>query len=119
MSNHVLFHKNDDACKGLGRYLAEHWMHSHPSVKPCDLYPGKEFTWGYFNIPQGGTAEQRELKSAPRFKLEDYVHSRHCRHESHIENFLSERMRNYELLYNITEVDADWWGWDFLHRSIE
>ena len=117
-SEHILFHKND-YCKGWGRLLAEHWVHSHPSVKPCDLYPGKEFTWDYFNIPQGEKAEQRELKSAPRFKLKDYVHSRHCHHESQIENFVSERMRNYELLYNITEVDGDWWGWDFLHRSIE
>jgi hypothetical protein len=41
-----------------------------------------------------------------------------CKDESRVENFVSERMANYELLYNITEVDVDWWGWEFLLRSL-
>ncbi len=116
--DHILF-RRDNGCKGWGRYLAEHWVHSHPSVKPCDLYPGKEFTWYYHGIPQGAQLELRELKLAPRFQFEDYVKRKICDHESRVENFVSERMANYELLYNITEVDVDWWGWEFVHRSFQ
>jgi hypothetical protein len=117
-SDHEVFNTNS-SCKGWGRYLAEHWVHSHPSVKPCDLYPGKEFTWDYYNVPQGALLEQRELKLAPRFKFEDYIiHSRYCNDEYEIENFVSERKWGYEVLYNM-EMDVDWWGWEFLHRSIQ
>jgi hypothetical protein len=27
----------NNACIGKGRFAAEHWIHSHPSVMPCDL----------------------------------------------------------------------------------
>ena len=127
-NDHILF-RNDVPCKGWGRFLAEHWVHSHPSVKPCDLYPGKEFIWAYENIPQGAKLELRELKLAPRFQLEDYILEMHskkndfswkvCKDESRVENFVSERMANYEVLYNVTEVDVDWWGWEFVLRSFQ
>jgi hypothetical protein len=117
-NDHILFNMNN-YCKGWGRYLAEHWVHSHPMVKPCDLYPGKEFTWSYHKVPKGAQLEQRELKLAPRFQLEDYIMRKACLNESRIENFVSERMANYELLYNITEVDVDWWGWEFVLRSFQ
>ena len=29
----------DRACKGYGRYFFESWVYTHPSVRPCDLYP--------------------------------------------------------------------------------
>jgi hypothetical protein len=34
-------------CIGNGRYAAEHWIHSHPNVKPSDLYTSPDYTWGY------------------------------------------------------------------------
>lgn len=36
---------------GLGRFAAEHWLCSHPSLVPCDAYPGAEFSWGYDHMP--------------------------------------------------------------------
>jgi hypothetical protein len=30
-------------CYATGRYAAEHWAYSHPSVRPCDVYPSPKF----------------------------------------------------------------------------
>ena len=109
----------DNPCKGRGRYLGEHWVHSHPSVKPCDLYPGKEFTWAHLRVPQGNL--QKELMKAPRFKFNEYVLPGMCMDKYpetlSSEDFVELRKQNYELLYNITDLDESWWGWEFLQRS--
>mmetsp|Transcript_14507 Transcript_14507/g.31486 ORF Transcript_14507/g.31486 Transcript_14507/m.31486 type:complete len:376 (-) Transcript_14507:36-1163(-) len=114
------FHE-DNPCKGRGRYLGEHWVHSHPSVMPCDLYPGKEFTWAHLRVPPREELK-KELRKAPRFRFEEYVLPGMCL-EKHPEtlsskDFVRVRMQNYELLYNITDLDESWWGWEFLQRSI-
>ena len=110
----------DNPCKGRGRYLGEHWVHSHPSVKPCDLYPGKEFTWAHLRVPQGNL--QKELMKAPRFKFNEYVLPGMCMDKYpetlSSEDFVELRKQNYELLYNITNLDESWWGWEFLKRSM-
>ena len=36
--------QEDKPFRGGGWYLVKHWAHSHPSVRPCNLYPGTEFT---------------------------------------------------------------------------
>jgi hypothetical protein len=36
---------------GLERFALEHWSASHPSVKPCDVYPNPRFMGGYTNLP--------------------------------------------------------------------
>lgn len=107
-------------CRGWGRYLAEHWVHSHPSVKACDVYPGKDYVWNYANIPTGTKLDERELEMAPRFKFQDYVlpGMSGCENEGILLDFVSLRKQNYELLYNITKLDDDWWGWEFLKRSL-
>ena len=38
-------------CGPTGRYVAEHWSHSHPAVVPCDAYPNPRFMWGYNGLP--------------------------------------------------------------------
>jgi hypothetical protein len=43
--------QGNNPCRGFGRSFYEHWVHSHPSVMPCDLYSGEAFTWGYTSIP--------------------------------------------------------------------
>lgn len=79
------------SCKGTGRYAFEHWIHSHPHDRPCDLYTTINFTWGYDGLPtvlhgddddnddddaegivvdaaaDDGTDRMFELKPAPRF----------------------------------------------------
>ena len=114
-------YQEDNPCKGRGRYLGEHWVHSHPSVQPCDLYPGKEFTWAHLRVPPRGEIA-KELVRAPRFKFDEYVLPGMCM-EDYPEtlrksDFVLLRQENYEMLYNISYLDEDWWGWEFLRRSI-
>ncbi|KAL7540337.1 hypothetical protein ACHAXR_011541 [Thalassiosira sp. AJA248-18] len=113
------FHE-DNPCKGRGRYLGEHWVHSHPSVMPCDLYPGKEFTWAHLRVPSGDL--RKELRRAPRFRFDEYVLPGMCLSEHpetlSINDFVELRKQNYEMLYNITDLEESWWGWEFLQRSI-
>ena len=98
----------DNPCKGFGRYLFEHWIHSRPYVQPCDLYNEKLFKFGYSDIPNGNFT--KKLHMVPRFDFDDY-NLQSCRrsHEEH----LADRKWNYEAIYNITELDESWWGWKF------
>jgi len=38
-------------CDAMGRHAAEHWVHSHPRVKPCDL-SNSNYTWNYDGVPE-------------------------------------------------------------------
>jgi hypothetical protein len=53
---------------GIGRYAMEHWLGSHPSMLPCDVYPGV-YDWKYLNLPDSKTPWVPDLKTAPRFPL--------------------------------------------------
>lgn len=114
--------REENACKGSGRYLMEHWVHSHPSVRPCDLYAGSKFTWGYDFIP--GRHWDLALSAAPRFEFDNYAFSssRWACHDSpdalQISKFVEVRLKTYEVLYGVIGLDRDWWGWDFIRRSI-
>jgi hypothetical protein len=41
---------DNDWRRGTGRFASEHWVHSHPYVTPCDVFPGP-FVWSYELIP--------------------------------------------------------------------
>lgn len=108
-------------CKGRGRFLGEHWVYSHPSVRPCDLYPGSEYVWGYVNVSRGDDWDM-DPRAAPRFAFGDYAHPKGWCRTNHpetleMDKFATLRRRNYELLYNVTDLGNKWWGWDFLERS--
>ena len=96
-----------NSCRGFGRYFFEHWAHSHPSVLPCDLYPGKEYTWDYKPIPVSNFT--KDLQNAPRFKFDNYVHRGVC--GGSLLDYWRDLFWDYEQLYNITTVDQSWWGW--------
>ena len=32
-------------CVGKGRFASARWVHSHPSIKPCDLSIDKKYFW--------------------------------------------------------------------------
>jgi len=104
---------DDIGCKGRGRYFSEHWIHSHPSVRPCDLYTGKEYLWHYYNVP--AELSEKDLQIAPRFKFHDYIINNECQDESY--HFVVTREEQYKLLYNITRLSANWWGWIFLEKG--
>lgn len=64
-----LTRSNSFACIGSRRFATEHWIHSHPSVQPCDLFTGDFFQWGYTGLTDtSGTKEgDFDLQVAPRF----------------------------------------------------
>lgn len=116
----------DNGCLGRGRYFFEHWAYSHPSVRPCDLYPGEEYTWAYENIPDVGF--EKELKMAPRFDfgvfvkliLEKYWYCREdTRSVSEPKRYYENRMENYRALYNddFDKVADSWYLRKFLNDS--
>lgn len=97
--------RRHSGCWGSGRFAAEHWVHSHPSVKPCDLYTRDDYTWDYEDIPTVSELETNmELAPAPRFPLEIYEH-KVC-----VTMTLRYRLREYKALYNATP-GTSWWGW--------
>jgi len=58
---------------GTGRFALEHWITSHPTFRPCDVYPPIEFQYGYKNLPDSSTATSwiPVLRHAPRFPSTD------------------------------------------------
>ncbi|KAL3780466.1 hypothetical protein ACHAWO_011789 [Cyclotella atomus] len=101
--------KEYSAAIGTGRYAAEHWVHSHPAVSPCDLSTG-HYAWGYKGI---ATAEYK-LEQAPRYNKtmfmvysgrEYWVESIRWLHVGH-------RLKEYIFLYNQTPPET-WFGWSF------
>lgn len=101
--------RGDLACVGRNRYALEHWVHSHPSVRPCDVYESRNFTWNYENIPE---VDQFNVnvgaKSAPRFALKVYDKAL-CKRRG--EGKLKDRLKEYKFLYQELPT-SDWWGWD-------
>ena len=56
---------------GRERHAAEHWVHSHPDVIPCDVCPGT-CVWNYERLPSNDNWKP-DLVYAPRFPMiEDY-----------------------------------------------
>ena len=68
-----LTQSKNPACIGTRRMAAEHWVHSHPSVKPCDLYTDKIFQWGYQNLTEtsGEKPGDFDFHLAPRYGWSD------------------------------------------------
>jgi hypothetical protein len=100
----VFNRKTPLACTGNGRFSAEHWVHSHPSAKPSDLYTNPEYTWAH-----NGLREYREgdfeWKLAPRYGLNHWYPGCECTDIMH-------RLKEFRLVYNMTPGD-EWWGWNF------
>ncbi len=54
----------DNPMIGTGRYAAEHWVHSHPSIEACDLSTS-DYIWDYYDIPK--VRDGVKLEAAPRY----------------------------------------------------
>jgi len=59
---------------GLGRFAQEHWLPSHPSHAPCEVYSETDFLWAYNSIPT--TTWTPKLHVLPR---PDMPLSRYCK----------------------------------------
>ncbi|KAG7341598.1 hypothetical protein IV203_023551 [Nitzschia inconspicua] len=104
------------SCIGFRRYAAEHWVHSHPSVKPCDLYTDTAFQWGYEGLTDtSGTKDgDFELKAAPRLTW-------NATDIGCMDNFgrqLKHRLAEYKFLYGILP-DSSWWGWKLWREELQ
>jgi hypothetical protein len=103
----------DDSCLGTGRFASEHWIHSHPTVRPCDMYTETDFVWGMPRFPELNIEREKthmDLQPAPRFhNLSSYI-LKYCRG---IGVSRKARLDEYQRLYNETPAE-DWWGWDLL-----
>lgn len=96
-------------CVGKGRYSAEHWIYSHPTVVPCDLHRNSTFVWGYANDPiMPGYDFKPELKLAPRFTLDAYLVHKGCGKWG---TLLQDRLVEYQSLYG-EQPSESWWGWN-------
>lgn len=100
------------ACDGRKRFSAEHWIHSHPSVRPCDLHRDPRFTWGYTGIPPKGRLDIK-IARAPRFDLLQYINWDDCLLRG---VFLDHRLNEYRELYNEPPGES-WWGWNILQTD--
>ena len=102
-------------CDGKGRFSAEHWVHSHPTSQPCDLYASPTYNWGYKNIPSLPEFEAAmELLSAPRFPLNTYIIPKACVHRYNAKILLDE----YRRLFHIKYPPRTWWGWEWFNLTI-
>jgi hypothetical protein len=96
---------------GSSRFSAEHWVHTHPDVIPCDVYQG-DYVWGYEDLAQSAneSTQQLQLMKAPRFFNERYF-KKYVRSNSF---FHSKDYRLFELecLYGRKPPNTSWF-WSF------
>eukprot|EP00536_Pseudo-nitzschia_multiseries_P005325 jgi/Psemu1/285692/fgenesh1_pg.99_\ len=111
------------ACVGRQRWAAEHWVHSHPTLEPCDLYSSQEFLFNYEHLPDltsvadvrkvlygegnqnRGSRSMMKLQSAPRFDLEIFSSSGVCKDTG--VGTLDMRLKEARVLYNFTADGTD------------
>ena len=90
---------------GSKRYANEHWVHTHPAVKPCDVYAGN-WTWDYtVDLKTDGPFERA---SAPRFAREEY---KLMDHPGHWMNIGYRILEMYILYKEVPPRNS--WVWDF------
>ena len=93
---------------GLGRYAAEHWIHSHPNVVPCDVLPQKyRYAWGYGNIPSASEKWEPDIHVGPRFARATNSSPTSAKWLS-----LEGRLFEWKQLYNSSPA-SDSWVWKF------
>jgi hypothetical protein len=103
---------DEDSVSGRGRFASEHWVHTHPRIKPCDTYTPANYVWGYsLNLESDPKFERAK---APRFPRSHYVTLRKKPPEFAFSPWINLEYRLFELksLYNETPP-VDSWVWDF------
>jgi hypothetical protein len=107
----TIFGKNCTQCYdwalGMDRYSIEHWVHTHPHVNPCDVYPNTRYICGY---PKEDIVLQPfSLQKAPRSFPDIATHLKHMPYE---QTRLKYRLNELRLLYNETPASNSFvWTW--------
>ena len=105
---------------GTGRFAAEHWVHSHPSVAACDLSTS-DYVLGYVGLPQ--TRHEMRLMRAPRYERDVYVVNPREAYWMNIFRSskrwfqVGARLDEYKFLYNETPPQT-WFGWSFYNETV-
>jgi len=92
---------HQDVFFGLGRYINEHWVASHPSIQPCDMHSPQV---GFWNMVKGQVKDdQYEWGMAPRrLMIFDEPESKPVMRRKNIDKWLSkndtENFRQYYYL---------------------
>jgi len=110
--NNEIAHEKILSNIGAGRFSQEHWVHCHPTVRPCDIFgklPRKSlYSTGYpkkGQVPNPGDVFPMDLQAAPRISYGQYdIHRQRPT--------LKLRLAEYERFYNQTPPDY-WYGWNF------
>ncbi len=103
---------------GLKRYSLEHWLGSHPHIRPCDTVDNERFCFGLFNIP-AVNASEHSLQPAPRYApavvdrweraLKPYIPmggAGFLRWNLCSEGILERHMHEWRVLYNATPPES-------------
>ena len=104
-----LYQTEENPMIGTGRYAAEHWVHSHLRVQPCDLSTS-DYAWNYDGLPE---VDNFGLEAAPRYdwnKLSKGLSRNDPRFG------FDHRLAEYKFLYNETPP-VSWFGWVFYHDA--
>jgi hypothetical protein len=105
---------------GMGRFSAEHWVHSHPSVQPCDVFPGS-FTYGYSGL-ESNNEWLEDLQLAPRYPLQRFGGhpGRVFRDTQTIDSnwfySLTGRLFEWRMLHD-TMPECNSWIWNYYNES--
>lgn len=82
---------------GRQRFAYEHWVGSHPYLKPCDVY-SRRYTHGYRDLPSALYVWPPHLAQAPRFNMSSFLKVSMTRGEWYCGQA---RLLEYEYLYGL------------------
>lgn len=104
-------------CSGRQRFADEHWIHSHPSGRFCDLHAKEDYVWGSEGLLTMGPLI-KDLQPAPRFNMSVYLQGELNATMTQLckpgrGRTLEERLLEYWRLYRVKQPSPDWWGWKF------
>lgn len=94
---------------GRGRYALEHWIASHPSIQPCDLY-SRKYTHGYRDLPTLQTTWKAKLATAPRFDIHTFLKISQLRGAWYCG---PARLWEYAWLYGGAQPRVGHWIWQY------
>ena len=104
--------KGSNPFLGVGRFAAEHWVHSHPSVQPCDVSTSN-YRWAYKHLPED---DSFWLETFPRnhYNFQEHQFDEGDNYDPF--HTVEDRLKEYDFLYNET-VPKSWYGWKFYHNN--
>ena len=108
---------------GLSRYTSEHWVGSHPHIRPCDIYSEENYTFGHHALPDLNTKWIAKLMTGPRFSMRTFRENFLTPNPTYTETITGEwfcgqaRLWEYASLYNGLQPDRDHFVWNYYREN--